>query len=164
MNEIVLRAPWISRIAFVAIVAGLTALFAFSIPCETTIKRLHCELIHTFGPYLWPLLPFISVFYGWRTLLGRPLVTLSREGIHFKHQAAGMVRWSEIDDVKEERTGGLRHLVIARKPSPGQRGPEPTIHAIWIDCWLDDVRHWIEEGRRNAAMDVPPAPFFTPMR
>jgi len=181
MNEIVLRGRPIKRLLFIGLVIVLLAIFlppAFvEIDCGFT-NRIKCEVYKFAGPYFAVFVAIILVIPYRRFLLGRPVVTLTRDGIDAGVHPMGMIPWADIEGVEIRRVRFAELLAIRRKADT-VRPPRSffdripsvlfgsnarthlQISQIHIDRPLYHLKHWVEDGIRNAAAGVSPDPFFT---
>lgn len=182
MNQIDLRGRPANRLLYVALFAAVAAVCLLPAFVEidfgftNRVKREVYEVYKTAGPYYGVFLLLIALIPFRRFLLGKPIFILSRDGVEACMQPVVFIPWAHIDAVDIKRVRFVKRLVIRRKADtiPPSRwtsvlsapfvlnaGPHLYVPQFHIDRPLRHVKHWIDEGRRNAAAGVTPDPFFT---
>ena len=182
MNEIVLRGRPIKRLLLIGLIAVLLAVFTppafIDIDCGFS-NRVKCEVYKAAGPYFGAFVAIIMLVPYRRFLMGKPVVTLTRDGIDAGVHPMDMIPWADIKGVEIKRVRSVEMLAIRRKadtvPPPRSFvdrilaalfGSNARTHLqvsqLHIDRPLRHLKHWVEEGMRNATAGVSPDPFFTP--
>lgn len=180
MNKIVLRGKPGKRILVAATIAVAMAVLLFpafvQFDCDTG-NLFKCVIYKYAAPYLGLLMPFIFVPYR-RFLLGKPVVTLTREGVESGLRPTSLISWAQIEEAEITRIHHAKMLAIRLKagtvpPPQSFLGrmfasvffPNARTHLyvsqMHIDRPLQHLKHWVDEGRRNAAVGAAPDPFFT---